>query len=119
MNTLTFHKNDVIFRQEEFADTMYKLLNGSIRIISDYGKEDEKEIAVLKDGDYFGEMGLVECYPRSATAVVGSETAEVAEFGVTDCERMFAADPDSVMKILRQLAERLKATDQAYLDAVV
>ena len=118
MNTLTFQKNDVIFRQGEFADTMYKLLSGSIRIVSDYGKESEKEIAVLKDGDFFGEMGLVECYPRSATAVVSSEAAEVTEFELADCKRFFNEDPEGVMKILRQLADRIKETDQAYLNAV-
>ncbi len=117
MNTYTLQKNDVVFRQEEFAESMYKILSGSVRIVSDYGKESEKEITVLKDGDFFGEMGLVETYPRSATAVVSSASAEVTEFGVEDCQRLFADDPESVRMILRQLAERIGKTNQDYMDA--
>ena len=118
MNTLTLQKNDVVFRQEDFADTMYKLLNGSVRIITDYGKESEKELALLKDGDFFGEMGMIACFPRTATAVVCSETAEITEFGVEDYGRLFKDDPDNVMKILHQLADRIRETDESYLEAV-
>ena len=118
MNTLTFVKNDVVFRQGEYADTMYKILSGSVRIVSDFGEENEKELAVLNAGDFFGEMGLAECFPRSATAVICSETAEVTEFDFADFEYIFKEDPDSVLTILRQLADRLSATNRDYLEAV-
>ena len=118
MNTLTFKKDDIIFRQNEFADTMFKIISGSVRIVSDHEKDSEKEIAVLGPGSFFGEMGMVECYPRSATAIVDSEAAEVIEFDETDFGRIMKDDPDTVLNILRQLAQRLQETDQAYLEAV-
>lgn len=118
MKILTFQKNDVIFRQGDFADTMYKIVKGSVRIVSDLGEAGEKEIALLNAGDYFGEMGLAECFPRSASAVVCSETAEVTEFDFFDFQRLFKEDPDSVLAILRQLAARLKETNGDYLEAV-
>ena len=117
MNTLTFQKNDVIFLEDDFADSMYKLLSGTVRIVFGYGTENENEIAVMKAGDYFGEMGLMECYPRSATAVVSSDTAEMIEFGIADCQHFFKEDPDAVMKILLQLAARIQDTDRMYLEA--
>lgn len=118
MNTLTFKKDDVIFRQKDFADSMFKILSGAVRIVSDYETEDEKEIAVLEAGSFFGEMGLVECYPRSATAIVGSETAELVEFDETDFGKIMKDEPDTVLNIMRQLAQRLQETNQAYIEAV-
>ncbi|MBR3136929.1 MAG: cyclic nucleotide-binding domain-containing protein [Clostridia bacterium] len=117
MNTLTFKKGDVIFRQNEFADSMFKIQSGAVRIVSDYEKESEKEITVLESGSFFGEMGLVECYPRSATAIVSSETAEVIEFDSSDFERILKDDPDTVLNLLRQFSQRLQDTNQAYLEA--
>ena len=118
MNILTFQKNDVIFRENDFADCMYRILEGSVRIVTDFEGENEKEITVLKEGDFFGEMGLVECYPRSATAIVGSETAELVEFDETDFGKIMKDEPDTVLNILRQLAQRLQETNQAYIEAV-
>lgn len=118
MNTLTFQKNDVIFRQDDLADTMYRILSGSVRIVSDFGKESEKEISVLKDGDFFGEMGLAECFPRSASAVVCSDTAEVTEFDADDFQRVFKEEPELIMRMIRQIAQRLEETNRNYLEAV-
>ena len=47
-----------------------------------------------------------------------NESIEVTEFGIEDFQRIFKEDPENVMTILRQLAERLRLMDQVYRDAV-
>ena len=69
--------NEVIFRQGERSRCMYRVQRGTVGIFLDYEKPDEKKLTELSVGQYFGEMGLLESWPRSATAVVLSEQADL------------------------------------------
>ena len=69
MKEITFGKDQVIFRQGDTATVMYDILSGKVGIYVDYETEKQKQIAVLEAGEIFGEMGMIEYYPRSATAV--------------------------------------------------
>jgi voltage-gated potassium channel len=57
-----------IFRAGDPGDAMYFIQNGQVEILS----TENKLIAELKDGDYFGEMALVSEKPRSASARAAS-----------------------------------------------
>ena len=69
MNTLTFNRDEVIFEQGSYAGTMFDIVSGKVGIYTDYGTENAKFVAELGNDQLVGEMGLLECYPRSATAV--------------------------------------------------
>ena len=69
MKTLTFKKDEVIFKQGDFAHSMFDIVSGSVGVFVSYGGENETRLTVLKRGEFLGEMGLIENYPRSAAAV--------------------------------------------------
>ena len=69
MSTVTFNKDEIVFHQGDFAEGMFDIIAGSIGVFVGYGTDNEKQLTVLKSGDFLGEMGLIENYPRSATAV--------------------------------------------------
>ena len=69
MSVKEFKKNEIIFKQGDFSPVMYDILAGQVGIFAAYGTENEKQITVLGEGQLLGEMGLIEAYPRSATAV--------------------------------------------------
>ena len=69
MKQITFNKDQVIFRENDFATVMYDIVSGKVGIFTGYQTDQEKKIAELEAGTFFGEMGMIEFYPRSATAV--------------------------------------------------
>jgi CRP-like cAMP-binding protein len=64
----------VIFRNGEPGDCCYIVLNGAVRISKFLPHIGEEALAVLKPGDYFGEMALIDSSPRSAGAIANDDT---------------------------------------------
>lgn len=116
MKTLNFDTNDVIFKQGDFSSTMYNIVSGCVGIFKDYDTEDAKELAELGPDNFLGEMGFLEVYPRSATAVALEPTV-LEELGDDDLNDYFRTKPDKLLVIMKQISHRLRETDQKYVDA--
>lgn len=58
----SFTQGETVFTEGEKGDALYVLLSGEVDVL----KKDEK-IATLKSGDHFGELSLIDSWPRSAT----------------------------------------------------
>lgn len=112
-----YNKGEVIFRQGECAATMYDICAGSVGIYADHQTEDEKQLAVLPAGEVFGEMGLIECYPRSATAVAMEDGTVVQEISSAEFSAYFKDSPEKVLSVMKQLSRRLRETTKNYQDA--
>ena len=116
MKEITFNKDQVIFRQGEFGSAMYDVLSGEIGIYTDYQGADEKQIAVIKAGEVLGEMGLIEVYPRSATAVVLTDGTVVTELKEDDLRAYLQDKPEKLLQVMRQLSSRIRETTEKYVD---
>ena len=116
MKEITFNKDQVIFRQGEFGTAMYDVLSGEIGIYTDYQGADEKQIAVIKAGEVLGEMGLIEVYPRSATAVVLTDGTVVIELKEDDLRAYLQDKPEKLLQVMRQLSSRIRETTEKYVD---
>lgn len=112
-----YKKGEVIFREGEIGDCMYFLAVGLVRIVANYGKPDEKKITDIAGGSLFGEMGLVEKLPRSATAVAGLDNTEVDIIYEKDLDAIMAGNPYQTKMILRHLSMRLRALTGDYVKA--
>ena len=108
MNMLSFNKGEVIFRQGDNAACMYDITSGSVAIYVGYGTENETQLTTLKAGEFLGEMGLIEAYPRSATAIAMEDGTELREIGEPEFDEYFKAQPERLLAIMRQLSERLR-----------
>lgn len=69
----TLKPAEVLFKEGDVGDEMYLIKSGRIKI-SKGGGDIEKTLAFLKEGDFFGEMAVIDGSPRSATAVAVEET---------------------------------------------
>ena len=116
MKQITCSKDQVIFRQGEFGSAMYDVLSGEIGIYTDYQGADEKQIAVIKAGEVLGEMGLIEVYPRSATAVVLTDGTVVIELKEDDLRAYLQDKPEKLLQVMRQLSSRIRETTEKYVD---
>lgn len=117
MDQLTFQANEEIFHQGAYAETMFEVVAGKVGIYAEYGSKDERQLATMDTGEIFGEMGLVEFYPRSATAVALENDTVVNEINFDEFSEYMQNQPDKVLSIMRQLSARLRETDAKYLEA--
>src|SRR5688572_13853682 len=58
---------DTLFREGDEARTMYVVLNGEVEVLKRSRNGVDARVAVLGPGDWFGELGVVDIKPRSAT----------------------------------------------------
>lgn len=61
---------EIIFREGDPGGALYLILEGKVRISREVAGMGEEALAVLGPGDAFGEMALIDDFPRSADARV-------------------------------------------------
>ena len=117
MHTITMKKGDIIFRENEMGNAMYRVLDGSVKIIARFGTKEECELTELTEGAYFGEMSILEAWLRSATAVVASESVSLEKITAKDLNDYFSERSERIMDIMRHLSGRLRSLTADYRDA--
>lgn len=119
MEQRRYEEGQVIFHQGEYQPFMFEILHGSVKICADYGRESEKTLVTLRAEDAhrcFGEMGLIDAYPRSATAIA-LEPTELLLITREQVSTYFAREPDAVLYIMEQLSSRIRALTADYMEA--
>ncbi len=103
---------EAVFHENEPGAGLYIIRHGSIKLTKRAGTG-EAEVAVLKDGDFFGELALLDESPRSATATAGEKT-QILGFFRPDFLNLLSTEPKLGAKVLLKLsqilAKRLRET---------
>jgi CRP-like cAMP-binding protein len=100
---------EILFEEGDKGEVMYLIREGKIKITKGKG-EDEKVLAVLKEGDFFGEMAIIESAPRSASAIAATDVSLL----VIDKEtfRSKIKENPLIEYVLETLSRRLRAADE-------
>lgn len=110
----SFRLGEVIFREGEVGDKLYMILEGKIRISREVSGMGEEALAVLTTGAAFGEMSLVDDFPRSADARV-HDRCRLLVLTKEALEDLLFLDKDLAYEILwnfvRILSSRLRETN--------
>jgi CRP/FNR family transcriptional regulator, cyclic AMP receptor protein len=121
LDVAEFSTGESIVRQDEFGDSMYLLVRGRVRVIHHRGGQDV-ELAVLKAGDFFGELALVDHGPRSADVQV-VENAYLLKISQAAISALAGIYPNAAFKFLiaigRLMVERLRRSNQRYVDSLL
>ena len=107
MTDKQFSKGDIIFKEGDSGECLYQIVEGAVGVYSAYGEPDEQLLTELGKGKFFGEMAVIEAYPRSATAVA-LDNVVATEIKSGEMTEYFKKDPDKIMDIMKSLAGRLK-----------
>ena len=103
-----------IFQEGDKGDKFYLIVDGAVRISRIVPGVGEEALAVLRPGDYFGEMSLIDDSPRSAHAMV-HENCRLFVIRKEDLEDLLFVDRDLAYELLwnfvRTLSRRLRATN--------
>ena len=103
-------KGEVIFKEGDVSDNAYIIKTGQVEISKGEGKQ-KVVLAILKDGDIFGEMGIIEDKPRSATATALDEVRMKA-INHEKFNELFLKDPASLIPFFKALFERLRTMNE-------
>ncbi len=109
------NKGDILFREGDQADCMYFVEKGSVGIFSGYGTEREKRLTVVPRNGFFGEMGMIEKQPRTATAVIRDNHTVLRAIREEELDQMFEQAPVLALRSMQHLSTRLRSMTREYL----
>ncbi|MCB1142515.1 MAG: Crp/Fnr family transcriptional regulator [Leptospiraceae bacterium] len=100
-----YNDNQVIFCEHEPGKELYIIQSGKVKI-SKIVNQNEVMLAVLENGDIFGEMAILDNKPRSASAVAFGDVTVLA-INKANFEGMVKAQPQLATKLITLLSERI------------
>jgi CRP-like cAMP-binding protein len=111
-----FPPNAMIFAEGEQGDSLYIVVDGSIRISRMVPGMGEECLSILDRGEVFGEMALIDDQPRSADARAHIQGSTVFTISRSLLEEVLSMDPDAAVQFLnllcRLLCRRLRAMNE-------
>ena len=108
INLEYFPAHHILFHENEPGDAVYILKRGVVRIFHENeNPEEEQEVAMLGDNDFFGEMAIISEKPRNATAET-QEDSEIFILRKEDFVQLVASNPNMASRISSEFLKRLK-----------
>jgi len=106
-----YPKNSVILFEDDPGDALYIVSTGQVKVV--LIGEDGREVilSVLGDGDFFGEMSLIDDEPRSAH-VIAMKDSQLLVLRRDDFQSRLEEQPKIALKLLRVLVQRLRRADE-------
>ena len=93
------------------TDSLYILISGRIKVFMSDLDGKEVILSILEPNEFFGEMGLIDDSPRSAS-VVALEPCELICISKPDFKRCLADNFEMAMTVMRGLVKRLREADK-------
>lgn len=104
-------RNGVVLRAGDRTDNVYFVLNGAFKVLVSDEEGREVILSIMGQGDLFGEMGVIDEHPRSATVQAGSG-GQLVVIAKSDFHRCLADSFDVSLHIMRSLVQRLRSADR-------
>ena len=112
--TQKVYKNgEEIIREGDIGKSFFLLTEGKAGVYSNYEKNNPFRIAVIEPGEYFGEMAILEAYPRSAS-VIAIGNVNVIEIPADEINLFFEENPEQVLELITHLSNRILAMTDDY-----
>jgi len=103
--TVEYEPNELIFCEFEPGNEFYVIQTGRIKIVKIINNN-EKTLDVLKPGDIFGEMAVLEEEPRSASAIA-MEKSRLLKFHRDNFDALLQGNPQIAYKLLVIFSKRI------------
>ncbi len=109
MNAKVFKKGEIIIEEGSLSNDAYIIELGSVEVSKKLPGGKIQVITKLDKNDIFGEMGLIDQLPRSAT-VKALEDCRISVMTPDTFNSLAKRNPKALMPILKVLAKRLRNT---------
>ncbi|OFZ97369.1 MAG: hypothetical protein A2Z64_11295 [Betaproteobacteria bacterium RIFCSPLOWO2_02_67_12] len=103
-----YSKGHVVVRQGEYGEHIYAVQEGELEVVKERKGGGEIQVAVLRSGDIFGEMAILQKEVRSATVRTLTEARLLTIDKKTFMSRVHE-DPSLAFNIVRMMAQRIRS----------
>jgi len=104
-------RGSIIMAAGDPTDSLYIILSGRLKVMMTDAEGKEVIFSILGPGEFFGEMGLIDDEPRSAT-VITIEPCELLAINKRDFKKSLAENFEMTMAVMRGLVRRLREADR-------
>jgi CRP-like cAMP-binding protein len=114
-----FLAGEVIFKEGDAGDAFYAVIEGKVRISKGIKGAGEEALTILDKGSYFGEMALIDEFPRSASAIAHTD-CRVLMMDKADFSQLLSRNKELACKLLwvfcKVLSQRLRDTNEKIIN---
>ena len=104
-------RSAMVLAAGDLTDSLYIVLSGRLKVMMSDAEGKEVILSILGPGEFFGEMGLIDDAPRSAS-VVAIESCELLFIAKRDFKKALADNFEMTMAVMRGLVRRLRDADR-------
>ena len=104
-------RNSTIIAAGDPTDALYIVISGRLKVMMSDDEGREVILAILNQGEFFGEMGLIDEAPRSAT-VIAIEPCELLTISKLDFKKCLQENFDICTAVMKGLVKRLREADK-------
>jgi CRP/FNR family cyclic AMP-dependent transcriptional regulator len=104
-------RSTIIMAAGDPTDSLYIILSGRLKVMMSDADGKEVILTILGPGEFFGEMGLIDDAPRSAS-VIAIEPCELLAITRRDFKKCLAENFEMSMAVMRGLVRRLREADR-------
>jgi CRP/FNR family cyclic AMP-dependent transcriptional regulator len=114
----TLNAGEIVFAMGDPGNQLIALLSGMIRISIPSAEGKELLLAIIRPGEVFGELAVLDGKERSADATA-EQVCTVAILDRQDILSFFERNPSRWLEVVKLLCERLRHTDRAFADVAL
>ena len=122
LETVTLNPGVFVFREGEPSSHVYVVLQGELEVLKRSREGVDARVSVLGNGDWFGEMSILDLQPRSAS-IRTLASCRLLVFSRSDLDVLYRSDAKSysllVLNMARELCRRLRVADGVLADLIV
>lgn len=114
-----FRRGEILFREKDPSEFVVLLLDGTVELYVSGKGEDKVVLAEVGEGSLFGELGVLDGNPRSATAQAMDTVSAVLLAATEFLDILRSAPLDVFQSLFRQTSENLRRTNGDFLKATL
>jgi CRP/FNR family cyclic AMP-dependent transcriptional regulator len=104
-------RGSAIMAAGDQIDSLYMVISGRLKVMMGDAEGKEVILSLIGPGEFFGEMGLIDEAPRSAS-VVTIEPCELLSISKRDFKKCLSENFEMSMAVMRGLVRRLREADR-------
>ena len=104
-------RGTLVLNAGDQTDSLYIVLSGRLKVLMSDSDGKEVILSILGPGEFFGEMGLIDDSPRSAS-VLAIEPCELLSISKRDFKSCLAQNFEMAMAVMKGLVRRLREADR-------
>ncbi len=113
----TFEPGDVIIEEGAIGRHFYIIIAGAVEISKNYNSKNQDTLAIFKDGMSFGELALIDDFPRSATVVAQKRTTLLI-IERKDFHRVVKGSINIAFSMMKYLSAMIRERTDAFVESL-